>query len=88
MLTPEASGACTLVYTGTSAKLEQPSRTDDNNSSTASTEKSRLGKILAPLQSLASLKAAVPFALNQSGSTLFYYLLSSQGEVGDSVRVL
>lgn len=66
-----------LHASGTSAKLEQPRGADGNSRKKIS----RLGKVLAPLQSLASLKAAVPFALNQSGSTLFYYLLSSQGEL-------
>ncbi|CAM9233058.1 unnamed protein product [Scytosiphon promiscuus] len=45
---------------------------------TAASKGNRLRDMLAPLRSLASVKAAVPFLLNQSGSTLFYYLLSSQ----------
>ncbi|CAM9124257.1 unnamed protein product [Sphacelaria rigidula] len=42
-------------------------------------KQSRLQNVLSPLRSLARIKAAVPFLLNQSGSLLFYVLLSSQG---------
>ncbi|CAM9546312.1 unnamed protein product [Pylaiella littoralis] len=84
-----ACWGCTtpLIKDGTSAKLEdnprntqQPAGSDSSSSSsnTTVTEETRLGKVLAPLQSLASVKAAIPFALNQSGSALFYYLLSAQ----------
>lgn len=76
-----------LVNSGTSAKLEETSDADGNSETTVA-KKTRLGKLLAPLQSLASLKAAVPFALNQSGSTLFYYLLSSEGKKGNWVQLL
>lgn len=68
---------------GTSAKLEvdgaDTQQAHDTGSTSRTSKKTRLGSVLAPLQSLASIKAAVPFLLNQSGSTLFYYLLSSQG---------
>ncbi|CAM9655496.1 unnamed protein product [Ectocarpus fasciculatus] len=73
-----AVGACwgcttPFIKDGTSAKLEP-----DTKQQPTADEKSRLGKLFGPLRSLASLKAAIPFLLNQSGSTLFYYLLSSQ----------
>eukprot|EP00752_Nemacystus_decipiens_P009936 g8860.t1 len=74
-----ACWGCTtpFIKDGTSSKLEESSQSDGNNTAMIA-EKTRLGKLLAPLQSLASFKAAIPFALNQSGSTLFYYLLSSE----------
>lgn len=41
-----------------------------------------LSTLLEPLRGLASVQAAVPFLLNQSGSLLYYYLLGSQGASG------
>ncbi|CAM9255463.1 unnamed protein product [Ascophyllum nodosum] len=72
-----ACWGCTtpFIKNGTSdaAKGEPASSSGDQNN-----VKGRVEKLLGPLRSLASIKAAVPFLLNQSGSGLYYYLLGSQ----------
>ncbi|CAM9387440.1 unnamed protein product [Ectocarpus sp. 4 AP-2014] len=73
-----AVGACwgcttPFIKDGMSSKLEP-----DTQQQPTTNENNRLRKLFGPLRSLASVKAATPFLLNQSGSTLFYYLLSSQ----------
>ncbi|CAN0011598.1 unnamed protein product [Ectocarpus sp. 12 AP-2014] len=73
-----AVGACwgcttPFIKDGTSSKLNS-----DTQQQPTTHENNRLGKLFGPLRSLASVKAAIPFLLNQSGSTLFYFLLSSQ----------
>ncbi|CAM9205640.1 unnamed protein product [Hapterophycus canaliculatus] len=81
-----ACWGCTtpFIKDGTAADPEQDAsgarklHGGDKSGRATKTKATRVGEILSPLRSLASVKAAVPFLLNQSGSTIFYYLLSSQ----------